>query len=170
MNNKKIFLLAVVLLPIFTSFKAQNVTVNSALNNVLSIYYDIKNSLVADNNTEAKNKAKELSAAVSAVPVDKMDTNQQQTWAAVKDKLLLASKQISEGKLTEQRDNFTTLSQNMFDVFNRLKINTTPIYRQYCPMKKAIWLSEIQNIKNPYYGKQMLTCGNTTATLPAETR
>jgi hypothetical protein len=32
-------------------------------------------------------------------------------------------------------------------------------------MKKATWLSETNAIKNPYYGKQMLTCGKTTETL-----
>jgi hypothetical protein len=30
----------------------------------------------------------------------------------------------------------------------------------YNDKKGAIWLSETKEIKNPYYGKKMLTCGN----------
>ena len=38
------------------------------------------------------------------------------------------------------------------------------LYKNFCPMyndkKGAIWLSETKTIKNPYYGKKMLTCGS----------
>ncbi|MDQ6756917.1 MAG: DUF3347 domain-containing protein, partial [Bacteroidota bacterium] len=37
-------------------------------------------------------------------------------------------------------------------------------YKDFCPMynnnKGAIWLSEVKDIKNPYLGKKMPTCGN----------
>ncbi|RYF82932.1 MAG: DUF3347 domain-containing protein, partial [Chitinophagaceae bacterium] len=35
----------------------------------------------------------------------------------------------------------------------------------YCPMKKALWLSNEKAIKNPYYGSAMLTCGKVTETI-----
>jgi hypothetical protein len=53
----------------------------------------------------------------------------------------------------------------MFELVKGLKLNTNTLYEQYCPMKKATWLSESAAIKNPYYGSQMLTCGKTTETL-----
>jgi hypothetical protein len=38
------------------------------------------------------------------------------------------------------------------------------LYQDYCPMaddgKGAIWISEIKEIKNPYQGSKMLTCGS----------
>ena len=37
-------------------------------------------------------------------------------------------------------------------------------YRQFCPMafdfKGAFWLSDSEEILNPYFGEEMLTCGN----------
>jgi hypothetical protein len=43
------------------------------------------------------------------------------------------------------------------------------IYYQNCPMynkgKGANWLSKDNAIKNPYYGKEMLTCGKTIETI-----
>jgi hypothetical protein len=32
-------------------------------------------------------------------------------------------------------------------------------------MKKASWLSETEEVRNPYYGDDMLECGKVTATL-----
>jgi hypothetical protein len=43
------------------------------------------------------------------------------------------------------------------------KVNQ-PVYYQYCPMKKAYWLSKEKDIKNPYYGSSMLTCGKVAET------
>jgi hypothetical protein len=38
-----------------------------------------------------------------------------------------------------------------------------PVYHDHCPMfndgKGAMWLSESKEIKNPYYGSEMITCG-----------
>ncbi|RYF79677.1 MAG: DUF3347 domain-containing protein, partial [Chitinophagaceae bacterium] len=43
-----------------------------------------------------------------------------------------------------------------------LKPGNEPIYLQYCPMKNASWLSSAKQIRNPYYGSSMLTCGEVT--------
>lgn len=43
----------------------------------------------------------------------------------------------------------------------------TTLYVQYCPMKDAAWLSETEEIRNPYYGSAMLTCGRIEKTLEA---
>jgi len=55
----------------------------------------------------------------------------------------------------------------MFAAVKALKLNTAIVYRTYCPMKKSYWLSEAAAIKNPYYGSEMLTCGEVKQTLPA---
>jgi hypothetical protein len=170
MKNIKFLFVAIALLLVFTQIKAQNVTVSTALNNVLSAYYGVKNSLVTDKAVFAQSKAKELIVAINAVPVGEMNVGQQKIWASHTDKLLSDSKHISESTLENQRDYFTTLSKNLFEVFKGLKMNSTEIYQQYCPMKNATWLSETQIIKNPYYGKQMLSCGKTTETLAVETK
>jgi hypothetical protein len=37
------------------------------------------------------------------------------------------------------------------------------LYQDYCPMynqgKNGYWISETKNVKNPYYGSEMLSCG-----------
>ena len=43
------------------------------------------------------------------------------------------------------------------------------VYYQFCPMafneKGAFWLSTTKEISNPYFGDQMLTCGEIKETL-----
>ncbi|HHL52195.1 MAG TPA: DUF3347 domain-containing protein, partial [Flammeovirgaceae bacterium] len=43
------------------------------------------------------------------------------------------------------------------------------IYYQFCPMARdgagANWLSRDKDIRNPYFGEAMLTCGETKETL-----
>jgi Cu(I)/Ag(I) efflux system membrane fusion protein len=39
------------------------------------------------------------------------------------------------------------------------------VYYQFCPMydnnKGGYWLSETEEIRNPYFGKEMISCGET---------
>ena len=48
----------------------------------------------------------------------------------------------------------------MAAIANHFKVSSTPVYVQYCPMAKGQWLSDEKEIKNPYYGNSMLTCGS----------
>jgi hypothetical protein len=75
-------------------------------------------------------------------------------------------KMTAAGKdLEKQRIAFAALSVEMYSVVKKEKLNPEVIYQAYCPMKKMYWLSKEPAIKNPYYGKMMLTCGNLTDTI-----
>jgi hypothetical protein len=53
----------------------------------------------------------------------------------------------------------------MATLANEARLSAEPVYEDYCPMKRSFWLSGGQDIKNPYFGNTMLTCGKVTATL-----
>ncbi|MGF7080928.1 DUF3347 domain-containing protein [Mucilaginibacter sp. UYCu711] len=166
MKILKTVLLSLTLLVVFASAKAQEVTVSTSVNNVITAYLGVKNALIAGNNDMAKSSAKELLTAISTVPAKHFTPEQNTLWAAYTDKLQFDSRHISESAaIDHQREHFASLSKNMFELVKGLKLNATTLYEQYCPMKKATWLSETAAIKNPYYGSQMLTCGKTTETL-----
>ncbi|PST82931.1 hypothetical protein C7T94_09880 [Pedobacter yulinensis] len=72
---------------------------------------------------------------------------------------------ISEAKtLAEQRKHFTSLSEDMIGLFKNATLVTGKIYVQHCPMANngdgGDWLSSDEKIQNPYYGDEMLECGN----------
>ena len=79
----------------------------------------------------------------------------------IRTSLLKDARTIAQSKdLSTQREKFATLSTTMIALAKTVKLSTEPVYLQYCPMKKASWLSNTKAIKNPYYGNAMLTCGN----------
>ncbi|MGF7082225.1 DUF3347 domain-containing protein [Mucilaginibacter sp. UYCu711] len=166
MKTLKTVLLSLILLVVFAPTRAQEVTATTSVNNVITAYLGVKNALITGNNNAAKSSARELLAAINTVPAKQFTPEQNTLWTAFTDKLQFDSRHISESaSIDHQREHFTSLSKNMFELVKGLKLNTNTLYEQYCPMKKATWLSESAAIKNPYYGSQMLTCGKTTETL-----
>jgi len=158
-------LMLLLLLSAATYTKAQT-SVGSSINNVLSAYIELKSALVADDNATAQAKAKTLNANVAAVQTTDMSAKEQSTWKSYSDKLSFDSRHISESStIDHQREHFASLSKNIYAVLKAFPVNAAPLYWQYCPMKKASWLSDKQAIENPYYGKSMLDCGNVKETL-----
>ncbi|MFD0766688.1 DUF3347 domain-containing protein [Mucilaginibacter lutimaris] len=157
---KKIFLCLILVLSVVMT-KAQS----TAIDKVTAAYIDVKNALVANNATLAKSRSAELVAALST-PVKGLQPAQQKLWATYINKLKSDSRHISQTTMIDQqRQYFESLSKNMYSLLSGLKLNGTTVYQQYCPMKKAAWLSESEDIRNPYYGDDMLECGKITATL-----
>jgi len=138
----------------------------SPLPTVLTLYYEVKNALVSADAATASKKAGEMLSVIKAVDVKTLSAEEQTAFSPLKDKLGADAKRISEAKdIEKQREHFSALSLNMFTLAKAVKISTQPVYQDYCPMKKAYWLSSEKDIKNPYYGSQMLACGSIKNTI-----
>ncbi|MGZ8561574.1 MAG: DUF3347 domain-containing protein [Flavisolibacter sp.] len=126
---------------------------------LISSYYNIKNALVAgDASSAATNAGLFLRTANT---IDFKVISEGNIHILSKD-----AGRISELKdLAKQREVFAALSSNMATIAKTLKLTGEPVYVQYCPMKKASWLSAEKEINNPYYGSAMLTCGEVKETL-----
>lgn len=125
---------------------------------LLSIYYDIKDALVSGNAATASAKAGDFVKAINSI--DTKIVSEASREALLKDVTVISNSK----DLKEQRGVFAPFSDNMIALAKTVKLSTDPVYQQYCPMKKASWLSSQQAIKNPYYGSAMLTCGSVKAT------
>ena len=70
----------------------------------------------------------------------------------------------STSDIEEQRAKFEGVSNEMYEIVERYRFNSQTVYRQYCPMafdnRGAYWLSNEEEIRNPYFGDQMLHCGS----------
>jgi len=146
--------------------KAQ--TVSNNIDKITTAYLGVKDALVASDGTATQSRAKELFALLSAQPDKGLNPAQQKTLSSYIDKLKYDSRHMSETTTVDhQREHFASLSKNMYEVLKKLKLNTTTLYEQYCPDKDSYWLSESSAIKNPYWGRVMLTCGTVKETLAA---
>ena len=140
----------------------------SNIDKITTSYIGVKDALVGSNPTLAKSRAAELLAALTAQPVKGLQAKQAKTLNTYLAKLKYDSRHIGETTLLDhQREHFESLSKNMYAMLSALNMNSTTIYQQYCPMKKAYWLSESTEVRNPYYGDDMLECGTVKATLKA---
>ena len=138
----------------------------STLPQLLSEYYKIKDALVASDSKTVSANATDFEKLAKSIDEKTLPEKEQKVLRGTLPALIKDAAQIATAKNTEdQRKYFQSLSGNMFILAESVKIVDQPIYQQYCPMKKAYWLSNEQNIKNPYYGKQMLNCGKVTKTL-----
>ena len=142
----------------------------SQLGEVLNAYYAVKNALVGDDGKTASAKAKELLTALGKVDMANFGGEQHSVYMPLAEKIKFDAEHIEETKdVSHQRDHFNTLSDNVFKVVKTFNFNAEPAYQQFCPMardgKGAYWISKEKAVKNPYYGKSMLTCGKVTETL-----
>ena len=151
---KKIFLFsALFVFSIFETLLAQDST-REQFSQLLTAYYGIKDALVTGNATNA--------ASYAATFIESVNSTDKGTIKEdIRSSLLKDAQAISKSNdLSMQREKFATLSTNVIALARTVKLSTEPVYLQYCPMKKASWLSNTKAIKNPYYGNAMLTCGN----------
>lgn len=158
----KAFILAVIAAAVSFTANAQQ----EGFAQLLSSYYGIKDALVEADSKKAAENATTFISRADAINSDLLTEQEQKAFQAIVIKLKKDAEQIAGGKNAEtQRKYFQTLSDNMFILAGSIKLSDQPVYQQYCPMKKAYWLSNEPTIKNPYYGKQMLNCGKVTKTM-----
>lgn len=157
---KKIILFVAIFAALLTqnSF-AQEKTIPSQTDQLLSLYYNIKDALVAGNAATAAAKGEAFITVANGIDYKIISEGNINI-------LLKDAGKISETRdLKKQRDFFSNFSNNMIAVAKAVKLSDKAVYEQYCPMKKMYWLSSEKAIKNPYYGSSMLTCGQVTQTI-----
>lgn len=157
--KKLLLLVALIATTITQETSAQDSGKQHELPQLLSYYYNIKNALVTGDVNSAASNADQFSRTANTIDFKVISEGNIQILS--KD----AGKISSTKDLKKQRDYFATLSSNMASVAKVTKLGNQPVYVQYCPMKKASWLSSEKQIRNPYYGSSMLTCGEVTETL-----
>jgi hypothetical protein len=127
---------------------------------ILKDYFNLKNALVGDDNAKAKDLGMALTQSLKSFDVSS-HSNTEQT--ELKDIIVDATEHaehISESDIAHQREHFKILSKDITDMVAITGTNKK-LYEQFCPMYDggSVWLSMEKDIKNPYYGSQMLNCG-----------
>lgn len=132
-------------------------------------YFVLKDALIAADHKAVTAGATKLSNLLTTLKSTSLTTTEQQVWKAQANTLAQHSKALQNAKdLAKQRLAFVSLSEEVYKLAKSSK-PALPVYQQKCPMfnggKGATWLSLNKEVKNPYYGAQMLTCGSTIQTI-----
>lgn len=156
---KKVLVILAIFVTGFSQGTIAQETGKKLLPQLLTDYYNIKDALVAGNAATASLKATDFIKTLNGVDYKIISEGNVNTL--LKD----AGKISGSTDIKKQREYFSNFSDNMIAVAKAIKLNDKEIYLQYCPMKKASWISSEKAIKNPYSGSSMLTCGQVTETL-----
>jgi hypothetical protein len=127
-------------------------------------YFQLKNALVDDNAANAATGAKAMAASLQQLDKSYFTADQKKAYDAIEKGLKDHATQIAASNdIKVQRTHFVDLSKNVYELVKAFGAGKT-VYHDYCPManddKGALWVSEINDIKNPYFGASMLTCGS----------
>jgi len=93
-----------------------------------------------------------------------LTADQKKVWDGFEDDLREHAEHIGKnaGNIKHQREHFSMMSEDVYDLVKAFG-GGRAIYHDHCPMynegKGAIWLSETKEVRNPYFGAKMPTCG-----------
>ena len=122
---------------------------------VLKQYFSLKDALVASNASNAQKEATTLTTSLKASP-------------AFAKSVLMSDSIAKTNDLAKQRSTFTNLSNELIAQFSTPSLLKGSIYMQFCPMANegngGYWLAAEQEVRNPYYGDEMLNCGEVKKT------
>lgn len=132
-------------------------------------YFKVKNGLVADEAQVVKSELGQLDLALNKVSMEGLKGQAHDHWMALKQNLSEATKMMrDEESLAGLREHFAMLSENILEVTESFGLEKDKVYQDFCPMafdnKGAFWLSETEEILNPYFGEAMLSCGEVKET------
>jgi Cu(I)/Ag(I) efflux system membrane fusion protein len=136
------------------------------LTNVYKAYLKMKNAFVAKEFDKVQADAKAVQSALGKVNMEELKGDNHVEWMkqlnVMKPNI---AKIASTVKPDEQKAAFANFNKAFYESVKRFGLTGVTAYYQFCPMalnnKGAFWLSESADIRNPYFGSDMLTCGET---------
>ncbi|MBU1822616.1 MAG: DUF3347 domain-containing protein [Bacteroidetes bacterium] len=125
---------------------------DDGLNAVYAQYVHLTTALTEDDVEAAKIAANAIEAGAGGISGGKT--------------LASAAARIAAAEAVEaQRQAYGSLSQDMLRMVKASGLSEGEIHVQYCPMafdnEGATWISSTREIRNPYMGQAMLSCGET---------
>jgi Cu(I)/Ag(I) efflux system membrane fusion protein len=140
------------------------------LKQVFDDYILLKDALVNDDAKGAQQAGKQINQSLKKVDMKLLsDEKAHNHWMTIQKELKTSANTIENNSdIATQRAHFKHLSAHMISSVQLFGVNEN-VYIQFCPMadnnKGAYWISLEKEVRNPYYGEAMLTCGEVNATL-----
>ena len=153
---------------IFSVFTANAEDLRYSLGKVTQDYFNIQKALAANNATLATENAQAIIWDLRNMPVNMMSDSQHKQWFSHLDKLMQASRRVSQSKDVEaQKRGYSELSKQFFETLKLFNLNKQPIYKLSC--NGSVWLTQSATVSNPYVGKtdKNKKCGNIDGILNA---
>jgi Protein of unknown function (DUF3347) len=135
------------------------------LSGVFTSYVSLKDAFVATDVAQVKSAATTVQESISKVDMMLLTGVAHSDWMTYLGGLEAAVKEIQSADDIEiQRASFSKLSDNMYKSIKAYGLGGATAYYEFCPMafdnQGGYWLSDVSEIRNPYFGDKMLKCGS----------
>jgi len=149
---------------------AMDMSVDENFKNQLTDVYKaqlvLQDAFLATDANEAKNQAVNVKSTLDKVDMSLLKGEMHNHWMNSLKVLNTTLDNIRTGDdIENQRLAYADFIDELYKAIKMFGVSGVTIYYQFCPMARngagAYWLSDIEEIKNPYYGEAMLTCGET---------
>ena len=147
-----------------------NAEFKQQLQKVYDDYILMKDAFVASDTREVRKTADKVKSSLQGIDMGLLEGDAHMVWMEYVDKLDAEITSISSNTdISAQRVSFASFNDAFYASLKAFGLHHGTVYYQYCPMangdKGAFWLSDVEEINNPYFGEDMLRCGETRETL-----
>lgn len=153
-----------------TLTKITNPEFTGQLTKVYEAYLEMKDAFVATDANKVASGAGKVENALQAVDMGLLKGDAHMAWMEQLKMLNTTINSINKSDdIENQRREFARFNLAFYKSLKKFGLENETAYYQYCPMANsdqgAYWLSETKEIRNPYFGEDMLGCGETRETL-----
>jgi len=146
-----------------------NAKFQTQLKSVFDAYINLKDALIKGDFKTAKQYSNTMKINLSRVDMKLLKGDSHNDWMTISKSLTGFTRQFENAsEIKGQRSVFKPLSEQLILAIEKYGINQE-VYAQFCPMadndKGGYWLSLEDKILNPYFGDQMLGCGEVAKTI-----
>ena len=136
-----------------------------ALESIINDYVVLQTALASDDFNKAQKQIINLQKTIPNVNMELFTGESHEIWMEFQSKIVNNLNKLEKEKDIEKiRKSFLNLSVTYVAIIETFGPFSKKIYLINCPMatnnKGGDWLSYTKEVKNPYYGKSMLTCGS----------
>ncbi len=140
------------------------------LSRVFASYIKVKNGFVESDAAKVSAEASTLKKILRAMDAGMLSGAALNDWSNYSGNLdTELAEIIGSSDIEAQRTAFSALTDNLYKSIKAYGLEAGTAYYDFCPMafnnQGAFWLSDTKEIRNPYFGDKMLTCGSVTETL-----
>ncbi|KAA3619394.1 MAG: efflux RND transporter periplasmic adaptor subunit [Calditrichaeota bacterium] len=137
---------------------------------LLGDYLKIKNALTEDDFENSQKAGAEFQKNLGKINMALFKGEAHNVWMQHSSPLETTARSIAQAEeIGVVRSQFVHLSNQIIGLAKTFGPFEKPVFVQFCPManndKGAEWLSLEEEIRNPYFGESMLTCGEVRHTI-----
>jgi hypothetical protein len=135
------------------------------LSEVFANYVLMKDAFVTSDASKVKTESKKVSDALAKVDMKLVEGVAHNDWMTHLDPMQKSLAAIqSADDIEAQRKEFSVVSGSLYKSIKAFGLGGKEAFYDFCPMafnnEGGYWLSDNDQIRNPYFGDAMLTCGS----------